>query len=526
MNQRECCDKIAGPTRGGGVLMHLTSLPTSFGIGDLGPIAHNWIDLLACSSQRWWQILPVHPPEGHNSPYQSLSAFAGNPLLISPELLVRDNWLARDQLPGAVAASDLVNYPAVIASKTRMLNRAFDRYRTSASSIQRAEFEAFRRQESDWLDDYSLFMALRDAQQATPWQTWPNDLARRRPSALKDAQRTLSGAIEQHQFIQFLFFAQLAELRAHAKSRGVELIGDLPIFVSLQSADVWTSPHLFQLDKNLNPTASAGVPPDAFSKNGQSWGNPLYDWQRMEREHFAWWVRRLRAAIRMTDLVRLDHFRGFQAYWRIPAGSKTAREGRWVKAPGERLFATLRRELGDLPVIAEDLGMITDQVHRLRDQFGLPGMRVLQFAFGGDADNPHLPHNFVPNSVVYTATHDNDTTASWHAKLNAAGREQFRQYAGTTRTPTDAAWALIRLAWGSVSQRAIVPVQDLLGLGNDARMNYPGRAKGNWRWRLPNLRKCEKPLQRLSQLNALFGRSPPRRRKPGNSHLAGTRPPP
>jgi 4-alpha-glucanotransferase len=497
---------MAQSCRSGGVLLHITSLPTRFGIGDLGPSAHRWIDLLAAHGQRWWQILPVHPPDAHNSPYQSLSAFAGNPLLISPELLSRDGWVAQEELPPSVAPSSIVDFRSVGLRRRRLLNLAHAKFRSGKSRTRAESFERFRHEQRAWLDDFALFSALRDANPAVPWQKWPRPLARRSPGALKTARAELADPIERHQFTQFLFFDQFRQLREHAKMRGVGLIGDLPIFVSLRSADVWASSHLFQLDRNLQPTATAGVPPDAFSASGQAWGNPLYDWRRMERDRFRWWVDRLRAAMRLTDVVRIDHFRGLEAYWSIPARSRSAREGRWIKAPGEHLLAAMKDQLGTLAVIAEDLGMITDEVHQLRDRFDLPGMRVLQFAFGSGPDNPHLPHNYPPNSVVYTATHDNDTTASWYAGLDPQARRQFREYAGNPATPADAVWSTIRLVWASVARRAIVPAQDLLASGNDARMNYPGRTKGNWRWKMRDLRECQKPLHQLEELTTLFGR--------------------
>ena len=497
--------------RSAGILLHVTSLPGPTGIGDLGPAAYAWVDALARARQTWWQVLPLGPPGDGDSPYQAYSAFAGNPILVSPELLARDGLLRRADLRGADFPTGRVDYRRVNAFKTRLLARAWGQFRGGgAGGTLRADFESFAAGESAWLDNFALFMALKEARPGAPWTDWPKPLVLCDPAALDTARRELADVIGRHRFVQFLFFRQLRSLRDYAAGRGVRLIGDLPIFVSADSADVWANPHLFQLDRRRRPKAVAGVPPDYFSKTGQRWGNPLYDWEAMKRDSYAWWVARLRAALTQADLVRIDHVRGFEAYWRIPASRPTAERGRWVKVPGVELFETVRGKLGGLPFIAEDLGLITPEVEALRDRFALPGMRVLQFGFGGDVGNPFLPHNYVRNAVAYTGTHDNDTTAGWYASLRRPERRHVLQYApGADRDP---AWAMIRLAWSSVADCAITPLQDVLGLDGKARMNTPGTARGNWRWRVRADQLDKGALDRLGEITETFGRAPDRAR--------------
>jgi len=493
--------------RSAGLLLHVTSLPGPHGIGDLGPAAHAWVDALARAGQTFWQTLPLAPPGDGNSPYQAFSAFAGNPLLISPDLAVRDGLLHRNELE-ARTASGRVDFQRVVRSKSRLLTLAWERFNGGrAARSMRSAFERFQREQASWLDDYTLFMALKDAHGGAGWMNWSPELVRRDAAAQRAARREQSEAIGRHAFAQFLFYRQLGDLRRHARSRGVKLIGDLPIFVSYDSADVWANPQLFLLDRQRRPIAVAGVPPDAFCATGQLWGNPLYDWAAMRREKYAWWVARLRATLEQADLVRFDHFRGFEAYWRVPAASPTAETGRWVKGPGRELFDVLRRAIGELPVIAEDLGVITPPVEELRDSLGLPGMRVLQFAFGDDPQNPHLPHNHVPNSVAYTGTHDNDTTVGWYGSLSARDRKQVRRYLPDVADAKHAAWPMIRETWKSVAAIAIAPVQDVLGLGSAARMNTPGTATGNWRWRAHDGFDRGPWADRLADLTCMYGRT-------------------
>lgn len=488
----------------------MTSLPGPFGIGDLGPAAHAWVDALAAAGQSWWQVLPLGPPGAGNSPYQCFSAFAGNPDLINPEALVADGLIARSDLIIVRSRPDRVNFVSASAMKRKLIDLAWRKFRGGGRRGLMEAFDNFRTGAADWLNDFAMFMALRDAHPGQSWTQWPTELVKRNANAIREARQNLKESIERHQFAQFLFFRQLAALRAHAKTKGVKLIGDVPMFVSPESADVWANPPLFQLDAHRRPKVVAGVPPDYFSKTGQRWGNPLYNWPAHRREHFRWWVARARASLEQADVLRIDHFRGFSACWEIPASVPTAEKGRWAKAPGEAMLRTFQKELGGLPLIAEDLGLITPDVEKLRDSFGLPGMRVLQFAFGGDSSNPHLPHNAVPNTVMYTGTHDNDATAGWWRSAPKDQKEKARRYA--PGIGKDAAWEMIRLAWSSVSQVAIAPIQDLLGLGSKARMNTPGTSEGNWEWRLSEGADYSKPLKRLASLTELYGRAAPNKR--------------
>ena len=486
--------------------MHVTSLPGPYGIGDLGPAAHAWVDWLARARQAWWQILPLGPPGAGDSPYQCFSAFAGNTNLVSPDALLKDGLISRaDLAASSFPTGKRIDFARAGAFKNAMLSQAFDRFRSGSAPELKPAFEAFRAEHRDWLEDFSLFMSLKDAHPGVSWTQWPRDLVLRRATALRDARRALGAEVERHQFSQFLFFRQLDALRDHARRKGVKLIGDLPMFVSAESADVWASPRLFLLDAHRRPKVVAGVPPDYFSKTGQRWGNPLYNWPAMRRDGFGWWARRVRAALAQADLLRIDHFRGLEACWEIPARARTAQRGRWVKSPGHELLAALRRAIGHLPFIAEDLGLITPEVEKLRDNFELPGMRVLQFGFGGDSTNPHLPHNYVPHSVVYTGTHDNDTVAGWFKGLAAAERARVRRYV-PGRGGGDVPAALIQQAWASVAVLAVTPIQDVLGLGSAARMNVPGSPTGNWGWRLAAL-PAHSSSARLAEWTDLYGRA-------------------
>jgi 4-alpha-glucanotransferase len=488
--------------RSSGILVHVTSLPGKYGIGDLGPAAHQWIDLLAAAGQRWWQMLPLGPCGEGNSPYRSFSAFAGNPLLISPDQLVTDGLLQQSDLRDVTLPASKVDYPQVARNKMALLTIACDRHRNKSS----ASFRKFAEVHSSWLDDFALFMSLRDAHPGKSWTDWPKPLLRREPAALVHARRELAGEIHFHQFVQYLFFRQLQSLRDHARRAGVALIGDLPIFVSPESADVWTHPDLFQLDQHLRPRAVAGVPPDLFSRTGQMWGNPLYNWTAMKKDNFAWWKDRLQSALRQADLVRIDHFRGFESYWRIPAGARNAKKGRWEKAPGVELFEALLAADSNLPLLAEDLGIITPQVEALRDRFALPGMRVLQFGFSGKPGNPHAPHNIIPHCFAYTGTHDNDTTVGWYRSLSPPLKRWLKDYAPDANWDNEPAWSLVRILLSSAAAQTIVPLQDLLNLDSRSRMNQPGRAENNWQWRVESLSICEKPLHRMAGLCRLYDR--------------------
>jgi 4-alpha-glucanotransferase len=487
-----------------GLLLHPTSLPGPYGIGDLGSEAFHWVDALAHAQQSFWQILPLNPTGFGDSPYSSFSAFAGNQYLISPDLLVDDGLLQGGDVSQPGFDPNYVQYGPVIEFKDRLLGKAWERFQGGAAGSLRGPFEQYQVEEKRWLDDYTLFRALKDEQNGKPWYQWPRELLNRNPAALEQARNRLRNRIDYYAFSQFLFDRQWTALKIYTNQRGIRIIGDVPIFVSGDSTDVWASPELFQLDENKNPRVVAGVPPDYFSATGQLWGNPLYDWQMMAKTNYRWWVDRLKATLRMVDIVRLDHFRGFEAYWSVPAGMSTAEKGYWVKSPGQELFNTLKVYLNGLPLIAEDLGLITAEVEHLRRQFNLPGMRVLQFAFDGRSDNPYLPHNYDHNTVAYTGTHDNDTTRGWYNGIGDREKDNVRRYLG--RDGHDIAWDLMRAAWSSVADYAIAPVQDILDLGTEARMNFPGRPSGNWIWRYRAEMLRPDLLDRLGDLTELYGR--------------------
>ena len=468
--------------RSAGILLHPTSLPGRFGIGELGYTAHYFADFLAASGQSLWQILPLGPTGYGDSPYACFSAFAGNPLLINLEWLAAEGDVDPKELEDAPHfPDDRVDFGRVIGWKTAALARAATRFRHAATGDCRAAFDHFCAQNAAWLDDYALFRALKDAHGGAVWNTWDPALATRVPDALAAARQRLDDTLFTHRYLQYQFFRQWDDLKRHANAKDIRVVGDIPIFVAFDSADVWAHPELFYINEKLQPTVVAGVPPDYFSETGQLWGNPLYRWDAMAADGYAWWVARFRQTFKTVDIARLDHFRGFAAYWEVPAGETTAINGQWVDGPGADLFDAVRSALGTLPIIAEDLGLITPDVHALREQFQLPGMKVLQFAFPTDAEHPYLPHNYEPNCVVYTGTHDNDTTLGWYHSIDAEEKRNLHRYLGPTPEPMP--WALIRLAYASVADVAVIPLQDILGLGTEARMNTPGKGCGNWSWR-------------------------------------------
>jgi len=493
--------------RSSGILLHPTSLPGGHGIGDLGAEAHRFVDWLADAGQSLWQILPLGPTSYGDSPYQTLSALAGNPLLISLDRLVQDGLLEAGDL--AVRPDfpvDRVDFGAVIQWKLPRLDQAWERF---AAEGEHADYEAFRAEQAGWLDDFALFMALKEEHDDRCWVDWPPELAQRQPAALATAHQRLQDRVGAHAFRQWLFARQWQALREHARDRGVRLMGDLPIFVAYDSCDVWARPDLYHLGDDLRPTVVAGVPPDYFSETGQLWGNPLYDWEAMARDGYRWWIDRMRACLAQTDLVRIDHFRGFEAYWEVPADEETAIHGRWVDGPRDAFFAALRAELGGLPIVAEDLGIITEEVELLRDRVGLPGMKVLQFAFSGPK-SPFLPHNYPHNCVVYSGTHDNDPTVGWWREAcDEATRDQVRDYLG--RDVDAPHWALIRLGMQSVGHTFVAPMQDVLGLGREARMNRPGDGGGNWNWRLATAGLADGARDHLAHLTWLYRRRPDQR---------------
>ncbi|MGE5195355.1 MAG: 4-alpha-glucanotransferase [Deltaproteobacteria bacterium] len=503
--------------RSSGILCHVTSLPGRWGIGDLGEAASRFADWLTEAGQGLWQVLPLGPPGFGESPYQSFSAFAGNPLLVGMDRLAEKGWLSTDDLEAAPNFDrHAVDFEKVRPFREHCLTQAYHAFRKNATSEQRDAFDDFRHEQSWWLDDYALFAALKREHRGLPWTQWHPDLVARKTGALQARAAKLMTDIDEEAFAQFQYHSQWQRLKADCNSRGIRLMGDVPIFVAHDSADVWARQELFFLDGRGQPTLVAGVPPDYFSAAGQLWGNPLYRWDRMQRDGYAWWVGRLRYALAQFDLIRLDHFRGFEAYWEIPAGAPTAAPGRWVSGPGAPFFRKVREELGDLPLVAEDLGVITPAVEALRDEFGFPGMRILQFAFGDDPKaRDYRPHNYPRHCVVYTGTHDNDTTVGWF---------QSRAGQGTTRTArqideerlfalaylgtagSEIHWDLIRLALASVAETAVVPVQDVLGLGTEARMNLPGTLQGNWRWRFAEEMLTPAIAGRLRELTAIYDR--------------------
>jgi 4-alpha-glucanotransferase len=477
--------------RSSGILLHITSLPSEFGIGDLGDFAYRFVDFLVEAGQQVWQILPLSPTIQCNSPYSSYSAFAGNQLLISPTRLVKDGFLLEEDLRvlGELPSFAQVDFAAAAAFKTKMLSIAFERFRRSEACTIIDDWEAFCTTQQWWLNDFALFAALIRHFGNDNWVTWDIGLVQRQREALSHWRKKLEREIEQEQFAQYLFFRQWQQLKEYANVRGVRLFGDMPIFVSHGSADVWANQGLFTLDDLGRRTVVAGVPPDYFSKTGQLWGNPLYRWDRLAETDYRWWVQRIRTAFQMCDLLRIDHFRGFEAYWEVDASAKTAINGRWVKGPGANLFQAIRKQLGELAIVAEDLGLITDEVHKLRDAFEFPGMRVLQFGFDSVADGFHRPENYPANSVSYTGTHDNDTIMGWYlarqkAKLKNGTRDLLDKYLSSDTQAASVHWQLINMVFNSASHTTIVPMQDVLGLGNEARMNLPGEAQGNWGWRL------------------------------------------
>ena len=472
--------------RASGLLLHVTSLPSPYGIGDLGPGAFSWIDRLCDAGQCWWQALPLGPTGYGNSPYQSLSSFASNALLISPEELVADELLERTDVPEWICP-ERVDYGRVISAKNRLIAVAWANFKKGKREDLQPAYAQFCQREAHWLDDYALFRALKAKYDGAYYLDWPDELIQRKPKALADARRELSNILDHIRFGQFLLLRQADRVLQYAHAKGLGLIGDLPFFVSPDSSDVWANPEFFLLDESRHPRFVAGVPPDYFSAQGQLWGNPVYNWDALRSTDYRWCIDRIRALLAHVDAIRLDHFRGFVAAWHVPQGATTAQTGEWVPGPGATFFRALHNELGRLPFIAEDLGIITSEVRALRDELEMPGTRVLQFAFDGHSDNPYLPHNYVPNTVVYTGTHDNATTREWYEDLPEHQQQNLWNYLQRAPgEPHEVSPALIRLAWSSKASLAIAPLQDVLNLGKGARMNVPGHADGNWSWRCSN----------------------------------------
>jgi 4-alpha-glucanotransferase len=495
--------------RSSGVLCHPTSFPGRYGIGDLGKGAYDFVNWLAAAKQQLWQVLPLGPTGYGDSPYQSFSAFAGNPLLISPDGMVWSGLLPADALVDPpVFPAYRVDFGAVIGFHQSLLQRSFDYFKSNATPEQRDGFAGFRERHAAWLADYGLFMALKGYFGGGSWHLWPRDIRLRQPEALTYYREKLADEATFHEYLQWVFADQWTALKKHADGLGIQIIGDIPIFVSEDSADVWSHPELFQLDTEGNPTVIAGVPPDLFSKTGQRWGNPHYRWDVMAGDGYRWWRDRIRHTLTTVDIIRVDHFRGFEACWEVPASEATATNGRWVKGPGAALFQNIEADLGQLPIIAEDLGVITPEVNALRLQFGFPGMKILQFAFGMENNPQYLPHNYERNSIVYPGTHDNNTVIGYFGEADRKPAEKWNclRYLGSDGS--DLAWDFIRAAWGSVSNHAVTCLQDVMSLGAEARMNYPSRESGNWQWRYIEEMLTDALCARLRELTEIFERAP------------------
>lgn len=492
--------------RSSGVLLHPTSLPGPYGIGDLGPSAYHWIDFLSASGTGLWQVLPLGPTGYGDSPYQCFSTFAGNSYLISPEKLLQEGLIHSNDLVDAPKfLTRKVDFGKVIYWKLDLLNRSYLQFQNRSDKSLQKDFNTFCEKHTNWLNDYATFMALKESQGGKPWWEWPTSLRDRGSGALGVFQQENGFAIQRQMYLQFLFYRQWNELHVYANQKGIRIIGDIPIFIAHDSADAWVHPELLYLDETGQPIVVAGVPPDYFSKTGQLWGNPLYRWQIHAQDGFKWWMDRLRSVHSMVDIIRLDHFRGFARYWEVPAGEQTAENGRWVTGPGSGFLQQVIEEFGKLPIIAEDLGEITPDVIQLRDQFGLPGMKIMVFAFDSGEKNVFLPHLYSENCVVYTGTHDNDTAAGWFKRIQEGERSFAQRYLNSSGE--DIAWDLIRAAWSSAAIFAIAPLQDLLSLDNQARMNYPGNPQGNWTWRFTDSDLNDELREKLREVNYLYSRS-------------------
>jgi 4-alpha-glucanotransferase len=492
--------------RAAGILLHPTSLPGEYGIGEIGPQAHAWIDYLASTGCSLWQVLPLGPTGYGDSPYQSFSAFAGNPYLISLEVLVNEGLLKAEDLQDKPDFSpEKVDFGNLISWKLAVLDKAYQRFQELGDQNIQGEMEQFLAQNASWLDDFSLFMALKEAQGGISWSEWPRPLRLRDAHSLQQARREYREAIDRQVFRQFIFFRQWSALHQHAREKGIIIIGDIPIFVAHDSADVWANTDLFYMDKEGQPTVVAGVPPDYYSPTGQLWGNPLYRWNRHAKTGYAWWLDRFRSVLAMVDIVRLDHFRGFAGYWKVPAGSPTAENGRWTPGPGKKFLQVVKDQLGELPIIAEDLGVITKDVTEMRDAFDLPGMKIFQFAFWTDPSDLFMPHNYPVNCVAYTGTHDNDTLLGWY-RTAPENEQDFCQRYLENKGESDLNHKVLRRLWGTAAMFTLTPMQDLLELGAEARMNFPGKPSGNWGWRMDASAMSDELRQRLKELNYLFYR--------------------
>jgi len=491
--------------RSGGILLHPISLPGRFGCGDLGACSYHFVDWLVTARQKLWQMLPIGPIGEGNSPYLSLSAFAGNPLLIDLETLVGKGWLRGEDIETSVIPlSNRIDYNLVVKSKMPLLKKAAENFLEQNTKEDKNAFEEFCEKERYWLHDYALFQVLNGKLQVADWTLWDSRLKNRDEKALKEVERNNEKEIIFHKFTQWCFSFQWKNIKEYANNRGIKLVGDIPIFVSHHSVDVWARQNEYLLDETGKPKFVAGVPPDYFSSTGQRWGNPIYNWKEMKKTGYEWWKKRFKKALELFDIIRIDHFRGFESYWEIPAEEESAINGKWVKGPGFSFFKSIQNEIGNLPVIAEDLGIITSEVNALRERLGFPGMKVLQFAFSGDPSNPYLPHNYDRNCVVYTGTHDNDTTCGWYEKLSEKEKKFLMAYCNIGTDKIN--WVLIKLAFQSVADLVLIPFQDVLGLGSEARMNFPGTKAGNWEWRFFWEQVGPIPAQKLGEITAIYSR--------------------
>jgi 4-alpha-glucanotransferase len=492
--------------RASGILLHPTSLPGRYGIGSLGKPAFEFIDFLVKAKQTYWQILPLGPTGYADSPYQCFSAHAGNPNLIDLDLLVKAKLLHPDDLADFPHFSDShIDYDSVQNTRLPLLKRAFHTFSQSADNLEKLAYRNFQKDQSKWLPDYALYRAIKANREQRPWYSWEAPLKKREPEAIKAIQTTLHDEIEFHKFLQFIFFRQWMQVKDYAMKHKVRIIGDIPLYVAHDSADAWGNPDIFEFDENLDPIRVGGVPPDYFSETGQLWGNPLFRWERLKETGYQWWIDRIQTNLTLYDVIRIDHFRGFAAYWAVPYGESTAINGAWITCPGKEFFTALQERFGELAIIAEDLGVITPDVEEIRDGYGLPGMKILQFAFDSSEANDYIPHNYTKNCVVYTGTHDNDTVVGWFRQASDDDKKYVSEYLCTREH--DMHWAFIRLALSSVAYTAITPMQDLLGLDSDARMNLPGTTGNNWQWRVRHDQMTPELAARLAHLTILYGRS-------------------
>lgn len=493
--------------RSSGILFHPTSFPGKYGIGTLGKEAYAFIDFLKKSRQKLWQIFPLGPTGYGDSPYQSFSSFAGNPYLIDFDLLIEAHLLSEEDLRDVFFGDneEYIDYGAIYNQKYPLLRKAYENFKSSDNHEMKENLEHFKRENASWLNDYSLYISLKNHFNGLPWNEWAHDIKNREHGAMEHYRNELADDIEYHNFIQFLFFKQWGDVKRYANENGIKIIGDIPIFVAADSSDAWANPEIFLFDEERKPVKVAGVPPDYFSATGQLWGNPLYNWQKLKETNYSWWVERVRANLSTCDIIRIDHFRGFEAYWAVPYGDDTAINGQWEPGPGIDLFNAIKSQLGELPIIAEDLGLMTQGVIDLREATGFPGMKILGFAFDSGEENDYLPHTYTKNCVVYTGTHDNDTLIGWFQKAKEEDRQFARDYLNS-RSDDEIHWDAIRGAWSSVANMAISPVQDFLGLGSEARINTPGVAAGNWQWRLRHGVLTDELAERIAKLTRVYSR--------------------